>query len=175
METAVASKTDILAEMRQAWTEWEALLAEVGPERMEQPGIEGEWSVREIVAHLSPYTRRTAVRLESALSDTTPSARDLNGVDDVPDMTGWSEDDFNAWSVGLSRDRSTDEIVAAFSDAWRRLAAAIEAMPEEDLTAPGRFEWTRGNSVLEILPINSYEHLAMHVPTIRAWLESGAS
>lgn len=172
VDVAVLTKADILDEMQKAWSEWEALLAEVGRDRMERPGVEGEWSVREIVAHLLPYTRRTAARLESVLTGVTPSPLDLIGTDDVPDMTGWAEDDFNAWSVRLTRDRSTKEIVEAFREAWFRLRAAIEMMPEDDLAKPGRFEWTGGDSVLAILPINSYEHRAMHVPTIRTWLDS---
>ena len=34
---------------------WNALLAQVGMERMETPGVEGEWSVKELVAHLTWY------------------------------------------------------------------------------------------------------------------------
>lgn len=47
-------------------------------------------------------------------------------------------------------------------------------MSEDDLVTAGGFEWTRGKSVLAILPITSYEHLVMHAPTIRAVLGPGA-
>src|SRR5579884_1100926 len=36
---------------------WDALLAQVGADRMEEPGVEGAWSVKEIVAHLTWYER----------------------------------------------------------------------------------------------------------------------
>lgn len=54
------------------------------------------------------------------------------------------------------------------------MKAAIGAMSEDDLAKPDRFEWTCGVPVLATLPINSYEHLDMHVPTIRAWLAANS-
>ncbi|MFI5275949.1 MAG: hypothetical protein ACHQ1E_01655, partial [Ktedonobacterales bacterium] len=43
--------------LRTERAQWQALLARVGPDRMEQPGVEGEWSMKELVAHLTWYER----------------------------------------------------------------------------------------------------------------------
>lgn len=50
-----ARLADILRTER---AQWNALLAQVGPNRMDIPGVEGTWSVKELVAHLTWYERR---------------------------------------------------------------------------------------------------------------------
>ena len=32
---------------------WNALLAQIDPARMEEPGVEGTWSMKELIAHLT--------------------------------------------------------------------------------------------------------------------------
>ena len=36
-------------------TQWEALVAQVGEERMTQPGFAGEWSLKDVIAHIAVY------------------------------------------------------------------------------------------------------------------------
>src|SRR5947208_570263 len=54
---AQISKASILHELRAARAEWDALMVEVGEGRMTKPGAAGDWSVKDVVAHLSSYSR----------------------------------------------------------------------------------------------------------------------
>ncbi len=47
------NKTQLLDMMRTARAQWEALLAEIPAAWMTEPGVEGEWSVKDIIAHIA--------------------------------------------------------------------------------------------------------------------------
>ncbi len=47
------NKAEFLERQRRARAEWEALLAEVGPDRMTRPGTAGYWSVKDVIAHVA--------------------------------------------------------------------------------------------------------------------------
>ncbi len=46
-------------------TDWEALLADVDPDRIDEPGVNGNWSFRDVTAHLLAW-RDGGIRLLEA-------------------------------------------------------------------------------------------------------------
>ncbi|MCB0126552.1 MAG: DinB family protein, partial [Caldilineaceae bacterium] len=61
------TKSDMLQWLEEAQQEWQALLDEVGLARMEQPGVNGAWSMKDIVAHLAGWNHHLLNRFEAAL------------------------------------------------------------------------------------------------------------
>ncbi|MGH2505096.1 MAG: hypothetical protein ACRDID_21510, partial [Ktedonobacterales bacterium] len=61
------SKAQLLADLRSEQDGFEALLDEVGEQRMIQPGVAGDWSMKDIVAHLTGWRRRSVARFQAAL------------------------------------------------------------------------------------------------------------
>lgn len=57
------NKATLIAELNREHGQWEELLAAIGGARMEQPA----WSIKDIVAHLTGWRRRTVGRLQAAL------------------------------------------------------------------------------------------------------------
>ena len=61
-------RADLLAELNSEYEAWEGLLAQIGEDRMEEPGVAGSWSIKDVIAHLTadcrrkPYRRETRVR-----------------------------------------------------------------------------------------------------------------
>src|SRR5438445_8580119 len=58
-------RADLLAELNSEYEAWEGLLAQIGEDRMEEPGVAGSWSIKDVIAHLTAWRRRTVGRLES--------------------------------------------------------------------------------------------------------------
>src|SRR5260370_31744470 len=54
---------------------WSALLAQVGLERMEGPGVEGNWSVKQVGAHLMWYEHSIVERSQHVLPTRTFTRR----------------------------------------------------------------------------------------------------
>ena len=60
------NKSELLDGLQEENRQWEAMLARIDPQRMEQPGVAGYWSVKDIVAHLTGWRKRTVARLQAA-------------------------------------------------------------------------------------------------------------
>ena len=65
------SKTQLLAELNNENAYWQALLDDIGEANMTQPEVAGGWSIKDIVAHLTGWRRRTVRRFQAALQSRT--------------------------------------------------------------------------------------------------------
>src|SRR5260370_35391221 len=61
------SKAQLLNDLKDEQAHWEALLGEIGEAHMTQPGVAGDWSIKDIMAHLTSWRRRTGTRFQAAL------------------------------------------------------------------------------------------------------------
>lgn len=170
MTVSTIGRSDVLAEIDRQREWWEGLLAEVGEERMERPGAAGDWTFKDVVAHLNGWRRRTVARLEAAASDGHPPTQPWPA--ELDDDTDEGVDAINAWLYARDRDRGAAEIVAESRELFRRMRDAVEAIAEADLTTPGRFAWLGGYPLSAVLD-GAFEHFHdEHEPDIRAWLQN---
>lgn len=154
-------KAELLTGLHDEQRQWELLLAQIGEGRMERPGVAGDWTMKDIVAHLTGWRRRTVDRLEAARR---------GGPDPAPPWPAQlqSDDEINAWIYEEGRGRSLEEVLADSRQVFRRLVAAIESFPEAELMDPGRFAWLEGET---LTPAGLFGHFhEEHEPDIRAWL-----
>jgi hypothetical protein len=155
------TKADLLEKLRAARAEWEAVLAEVPRERMTAPGVEGEWSVKDIIAHV------------------TWGEREIGPVFRDHVLTGsplWNVplDERNAAMVAEARDQSLDDVLGEAEVAYAALVAALEALDDEDFNDATRYrdmpsDWRPWR----LISGNTFDHYPDHIPAIRAWLAQG--
>lgn len=148
-------------------TDWEALLADVDPGRMDEPGVTGDWSFRDVTAHLLAW-RDGGIRLLEA---------EARGEPEPP--TPWpatltGDDEINAWLYERDRELTADQVLEAYAETFARLRTAVLALPDEALTDPHYFPWMNGQSVAEsMLDRSWFDHLHVeHEPQIRRWLDA---
>ncbi len=142
--------------------EWEALLAEVGEARMLQPGAAGEWSVKDVIAHVM-WSEREMVGVMQAHA--------LVGSDlwDLP------EDERNAVVFAEQRDQPLHDVLTEEQQVYAQFLEAVQALSDEDFTDPHRFrEMPEQWLPWQILAGCSFAHYRQHTPSIRAWLSSMA-
>ena len=153
------NKTELLDTMLNRRAEWNALLSQVDQERMMQPGVAGEWSVKNIVAHVTWTESETAQLLQA-------SAFAGSQLWELP------ENERNAVVFELNRDRPLPEVLAQATDVFKQLLDAVRALSEEDLNDPARFQDMPISGIpWRIVVANSFAHYYQHMPGIRAWLE----
>jgi hypothetical protein len=169
------TRAKFLATMQLEHDRWNALLEEVGRERMEQPGVEGEWPVRDIIVHVMAWERYVAILLRGALRGEKPARIELYGQP-IPDEVEQSDgsDMFNAWVVERNRERPLDDILADAEESFQLLLRATGEFSEEELTDPQRvfpgLEWPSPKPLWYILSRQSYVHYWSHTQPIRDWL-----
>ena len=67
------TKTAILSESRKEYAALEQLLATLSPEEMTQPGLVGEWSAKDVLAHLTEWTQMVLGWHAAGLRGETPA------------------------------------------------------------------------------------------------------
>ncbi|HUS14404.1 MAG TPA: ClbS/DfsB family four-helix bundle protein [Chloroflexia bacterium] len=162
------TKAELLARMHAGRAEWDALLGQVPEERLTEPALADGWSLKDLIAHVSAYEQWTADQLRAAgRGEREMVIRPQDPPADEPyDMNA-----NNARIYAANRDRPLAEVLAESPLAFQALVDAIEALPEDLLTGPDRVAWTRGGSLLDIVPEQSYDHYAQHAADVRAFLE----
>lgn len=156
------SKAQLIAELHQENASWQALLDEIGTANMTQPEVAGGWSIKDIVAHLTGWRRRTVQRFQAALKREEVAA--------PPWPSELQEDDeINAWIYQANRDRSLDAVLNDERAIFQQLVDIIAAFPEQDLQNPQRFGWLEGEPLSGALCFGHFHE--EHEPDMRAWLE----
>ncbi|HMB21859.1 MAG TPA: maleylpyruvate isomerase N-terminal domain-containing protein, partial [Anaerolineales bacterium] len=79
--TDQVTKAKLLDELRLARREWDALLAEIGEERMTETGAAGDWSVKDVAAHLTSYSQRFISASEAHFRGELPPLDGTEGMD----------------------------------------------------------------------------------------------
>jgi uncharacterized damage-inducible protein DinB len=142
-------------QLEEARGEFSAALAEADPELLTAPGLLGEWSAREVVAHLAHWTDWGSTCLEAA----SEGRLDALGSDD------W---DVDAQNADVAR-AAASQTMAAVRDreavAYERFLTTLEALDPALLDAPAPWGGTVETIVLE----NGPEHYAEHAAHVRAW------
>ena len=147
---------------------WRGLVAEIGEDRMTEPGPMGDWSFRDLIVHLLGWRERTVARLEAIAAGQPeppdPWPAELEEDDDV--------DAVNDWIQARGADRSVEDLLAAADASYVRLGAALSAIPAATLTDPAGIPWLDGEAAADI---DWLSHLhEEHDPSIRAWLDTRA-
>lgn len=161
------SKTELLEKLDTARAGWDTLIAQVPEDRMTEPGAAGEWSVKDVLAHVAVYERWTADQLNAMMRGETEM---YAAPDEPPGADTEDTDAQNAVYYEVWRGRSLDEVRREQREAFDLLRAAIEQAPEELLNESERFSWLGGSAVWQLIRGNSYGHYDDHIPSIRAWL-----
>ena len=162
------NKSELLDWLKEEYRQWEALLNQIGEARMEQPGAAADWSIKDIIAHLTGWRYRTVARLQAAQrgEGEPPPYWPAHLQADV-DL-----DEINAWIYETNHERPVREVLDESHDVFQQMFAAIEALPDAVLSDPAQhLPWLETES---IKPSDFFGHFhEEHEPDMRAWLARG--
>ena len=153
-------QVEFLDNMQRARADWLALLAQIGTERMNEPCLSGEWSGKDLIAHMAWFEREMVGVI---------TQRALVGSD----LWLLPFDERNAAIYRQNRHRGLDEVVAEEAEIYRQFAAALETLSDQDMVDPACFRDMPPDWVpWEIFAQSGFEHYEQHAPDIVAWLEA---
>lgn len=155
------NKAELLQGLQTEYLNWLAFLDEIGVERMDRPDVAGGWSIKDIVAHLTGWRRRTVGRLQALAHDQPepppPWPTNLQ-----------TDDEINDWIYQSRRDYSVREVLDESDQVFRAMLAAVEALSEETVNNAHRLPWMEGH------PFDAaefFDHFhEEHEADMRAWL-----
>ncbi len=155
-------KSELLKWLQDEYQQWEAFLSQIGLERMEQPGVNGSWSMKDIIAHLNGWQPRLIARIQAA----------QRGEPEPPPP--WpaqlqNEDEINAWIYEAHQGRSAREVMDETSHQFQQLLAVIEGLPDDvRIESEWRLVWL-GDKRFPAGEFFDHFH-DDHESDVRAWL-----
>lgn len=131
----------------------EKLLSTLEKSDMEQPGMTGAWSVKDILAHLVAWEHFLLEWYQSGLQGCSPKIRPVG-------MSKKKMDNINQEIYERNRDRRLDEILSEYHSSFEELLIVIESISEEDMFASCKFEWTGSLTLADYIAGNTCNHYA---------------
>ncbi len=156
-------KSELLNWLQEEYQQWETLLKQIGPARMDQPGVNGDWSFKDMVAHLYyGWQPRLIARIQAA----------QRGEPEPPPP--WpahlqTDDEINAWIYESNRERSVREVLDESHQVFQQLLTVIEGLPDDvQIESEWHLVWLNGQR----FPVGEFfDHFHDdHEPDVRAWL-----
>jgi hypothetical protein len=129
-------------------------------DQLAEPGVVGEWSVKDIMFHLTMWEAELVKLLWQAAQGVQPTTVHF-GKTPVDELNA-------AWS-GLSRTRSLDQVIDDFAGVRKQTSRRVSAFKDQDLKDAQRFPWLKGHPLWEWIAEDSFKHEAEHTAQILAW------
>jgi hypothetical protein len=154
------AKAALLDQIQAGYRRLEDLLASLSEAQMTITGVNGPWSVKDNLAHLTVWQDYLLSQLQGVQVGTRP-AEFMSGLN--------TEDEINERVYQENKDRPLAEVRGGFRASYRRVLAAVEATNAETLNSP--IPWsTSSNPLWPFIAGNTYEHYEEHGGNIRRWL-----
>jgi hypothetical protein len=121
-------------------TALEGLLSGLSPEQMSEPGTVGEWSVKDVLAHLLEWEQMVLRWHDAGLQGKVPvtPSQEFNWAH-LPQL--------NQQIFKKHGDRPLDDIQREFKTSFRKTLETIQGLSEEDLFTSGRYAWTKNSTL----------------------------
>jgi uncharacterized protein (TIGR03083 family) len=153
------TKAEVLDTLRRTRGELEELLAGMTTEQLQRPGVVGDWSIRDVLAHLLWYEREELELIRESEVAASP-------LWEVP------FDPRNHLIHEELRDLPLDDVLGQLREVFTEFGAAVDALSDDDLVMPGRFPGTSTERLpWQDIGLNSWMHEGEHLEGIRAWME----
>lgn len=154
-----AGKAALLADINNAYTRFKAQLASLSEAQLTTPGVNGLWSVKDNIAHLSAWHKVLLARLQAV--------RDLTDYEDA--TAGLDMDTLNEQFYQQNRARSLSDVLAEFDTSYQQIVQTLESMTDEQINTPQ--DWLEGQPILSNITGNTIEHYEEHRQIIQDWLD----
>ena len=149
-----STKQDSLNAIDEAWDELQRALTGVPPEHIDDSGVAGDWSVKDIVGHVTTWERELIARLEGYMATGDEEPLKYSSYESI--------DEFNEISVQENKARPVHELTDDLEATHVHLVALLGRTPEEAFKTADLEKRVREDS---------FKHYREHAETILKWLD----
>jgi hypothetical protein len=153
-------KSELLAELDKEWANIERTCFGLSEAGLVAPGVQGEWSVKDILVHLSAWERYLLDRLAYVMTGAAPH---------YPAMSSWDDvHRFNAQVYAENKDRPLPSVMIEFRSLYRGVMTVLEALDDEQLDTPYTYDFPDDHlTLLQLIRANTFEHYREHCTAIQ--------
>lgn len=151
----------LVTELRAARDDFQAALADMDPQLLTAPGLAGEWSARELIAHIGYWAGHAAEALHHAEQGRTEEF----GEDEM------DVDERNAVVARVASQTELATVRQREQAAFETLVTAVERADPAWLDERVAY----GDSLEQVIRDDGADHYREHTAEIRAWFTAGES
>lgn len=150
------SKSALLDQIRTDRAALEALLGRIPANRLQEPGAMGDWTVKDVMAHVTAWERR----LDEWLA-----------ANERPPLTGELIEQMNQERYEQDRDRPLADIQADFDQIHQNLVHRLDSfVTDESLTNPAPAAPGSRAPGWRLIAACTYLHYQEHIEILTHWL-----
>lgn len=149
--TKYKTKAALIEDIRVQRRRLEAVLGELNEEEQIQPGIVGDWSAKDVMAHLADWEQRFMGWYATGRRGETPEIP-------APGMTWRQMDLLNQQIFEKYKDLPLDVVKGTFTASYQQILALIESLPEEELFDGSCYGWLNGEVMAGWAAANTSNH-----------------
>ncbi|HMM42372.1 MAG TPA: maleylpyruvate isomerase N-terminal domain-containing protein [Thermomicrobiales bacterium] len=152
------NREQLMRRLAEGWADLEESRAGLSAAELARPGVAGDWSVRDVLAHVSWWEEEALEHLPTILAGGRPPryADAWGGIDA-----------FNAAMTERWRALSLAEVLERQRTTHARLVEYLETVPEEEIATETRFR--------RRLRLDTWSHYPLHARAIREWRAAALS
>jgi hypothetical protein len=149
------NKQRLLKQLDKAWVALKESYAGLPDSRLTESGVSGDWSIKDILAHVTTWEEEALAHLPLIARGGRPPRYSVKygGIDA-----------FNAQMEEQKRGLPLSEVLRQLDETHRRLIDYIQSTPEDQFTRETRFR--------RRLRLDTYSHYPLHERVIRQWREA---
>lgn len=153
-------KAELIAALSRGRAEFLGEIKGLSQEDLLIPGVVGEWSLKDILVHLTRWEAELVKLLWQAKQGQKPTTVHFSqeSVDEVNER----------WFL-QSTSRPFDVVWDDFTTVREQTIRRVEAFGEQELNDPQYYPWLDGTPLWKWVATDSYEHEIEHLEDIRAW------
>ena len=129
-------------------------------EQLQTSGVVGEWSVKDIMIHLSAWEAELVKLLWQARQGQKPTTLHFSQIDTDAINQQWFEN---------YRSRSLERVIDDFEAVRKQTIRRLEAFSDDDLNQAHLFTWQGKQPLWEWIANDSFQHENEHAAQIREW------
>jgi hypothetical protein len=145
------SKVQLLEYARENFEKLQKEIADLTQEQKIDPGVVGDWSVKDVLAHLLEWQRMSRSWYAAGKRGETP-------VTPSEDYTWREIPALNQHIYETYKDNPLDEIERDFLASHDEMMALIETMDDEELFTPKVYKWTKSTTLGSYLTSSTSSH-----------------
>jgi putative acetyltransferase len=155
-------KADLLEKIHAARKNFKTIMDGLTDVQLTTPGVEENWSIKDILAHLTAWERLTLERLIAGLEKKKLKFRPIQTDEDVEWM--------NARVYAINKDRPLADVLDDFRTGHAMLIDKIMSLDKLAIQDTTPVEWAGDRPVWSLIADNTYFHYAEHQEAIEKWL-----
>ncbi|HLE13904.1 MAG TPA: ClbS/DfsB family four-helix bundle protein [Anaerolineales bacterium] len=154
------NKSEVLSALEESREKFLDAIEGLPEEAMEEPGVVGEWSVKDILVHLTRWEAELVKLLWQARNKRTPTSAHFS-----PSPV----DELNERWYRESHDRPLQAVLEDFHGVRNQTIRRVEQLPEQAFEDLKFYSWLGDQALWKWIAEDSFAHETEHEEQVRIW------